>query len=384
MPGFGCADNLSPNRIECACAARRQANLPLLDLTDTNPTRHGYLFPPKVLSHCAFLYWEKRLYQPEARGSLEARQEIVKYYSARQPSFPISCQQVFLTSGSSESYSLLFSLLCEPGDNILAPQVTYPLFDLLAAHHRLQLKPYKLIEERGWDIDEQSLLEAADNRTRAALIISPHNPTGNIQSRRLEALAKLKIPIICDEIFAAFCYACAQTPVLGALYPELPVFHLNGISKMFALPDLKLGWIALNQAAEEAYADRLELLNDLFLSANSLVQSMLPSIFAQGQSFMEQMQSRINENVSLALSLLQSSPQFKVQPPDGAYFLFPKLVSGIDEEEFVLALIARGGLVHPGYFYGEAEGSHIMISCLPDKKILLPGVEKIIALAENC
>lgn len=385
MVGFFSSSSLSPNSLELACRKRFEAGLPLLDLTDTNPTNQGYDFPAEVLRRGAQRYFRqaKRRYQPNPKGLLAARQTIAAYYAQRPKRLALSPDAVFLTAGTSESYSLLFSLLCEPGDNVLAPKVTYPLFDLLAAHHRLELKTYNLLEERGWSIDEEQLVQVVDSKTRAILVISPHNPTGKIHSRPLETIARLGLPIICDEVFAEFTQGEARCPPLGSLYPDSAVFHLNGISKMFALPDLKLAWIALNPPALKVYGQRLELLNDTFLSANSLVQSILPEIFEEGRNFLSEMRVRIAKSMNLAVAILRSCKHIQVTSPEGAYFLFPRLLMQLDEEELAINLIQRGVLVHPGYFYGADNGSHFMISCLVQEEKLSKGLETVVSLLKS-
>src|SRR5207247_5445037 len=137
----------------------------------------------------------------------------------------------------------------------------------------------------------------------------------------IAALDELRLPVICDEVFAEFTYHAPHTPPLATLHTRIPLFMLNGISKMFALPDLKLGWIALNAPAAERYAERLELLNDTFLGANALIQAMLPAIFAEGMAFVAEMRARVRGNLDLALARLARAPRIRVQPPDGGYYL---------------------------------------------------------------
>jgi alanine-synthesizing transaminase len=199
----------------------------------------------------------------------------------------------------------------------------------------------------------------------------------------IPALRDLGLPIICDEVFAEFTYSAPHTPPFGALHPELQVFHLNGISKMFALPDLKLGWIALNPQAAEKYSARLELLNDTFLDANSLTQSMLPAFFAHGGEFMAGMRAHIRSNLDLALNMLAPCRNLHAQSPDGGYYLFPE-VAGWDlpEEDLVLHLLEHGVLVHPGYFYGYRRGTHIMLSCLTETAVLQTGLTRLMEALE--
>lgn len=375
MTGFFADGDLTPNRIE---QARQALSGQYIDLTSSNPTRQGLLFPPDVLQAASASYWSQRRFDPLPHGQLAARMAVTAYYAQRSPALALSADDVFLTASTSEAYSLLFALLTAPGDNVLAPVVTYPLFEFLAEIHHIELRPYALDEARGWRIDPASLHAQVDERTRAVLIVSPHNPTGAIVATALPALTTLGLPLICDEVFAEFCYRLPATPPIGALHPELPVFHLNGISKLFALPDLKLGWIALNRSARP-FAGRLELLNDTFLGGNALTQHMLPELFSNGMGFVSHMRERVGENISLALTRLSGCPALRVQPPDGGYYLFPEVLGWDDEEELVLHCLRHGVLVHPGYFYGYERGAHIMLSCLTEPEQLVEGLDRLVA-----
>lgn len=378
MSGFFADGDLSPNRIELA-RQQAAAGAGYIDLTSSNPTEQGLIFPPEVLQHAAAAYLATRRYAPDPRGQVAAREAIVRYYAARTPALALSRDEIFITASTSEAYGLLFALLTAPGDNVLAPVVTYPLFEYLAAIYHVELRPYMLDEPRGWRIDPASLQAQADERTRAVLIVSPHNPTGMVVQRAVPALASLGLPVICDEVFAGFPYQAASVPPLGALHAELPVFHLNGISKLFALPDLKLGWIALSGPAAARYGERLELLNDTFLGANALTQSMLPALFAHGTGFAATMRQQVHHNLGLALARLGTHPHFQARPPDGGYYLFPAVHGWSDEDELVLHLLRHGVLVHPGYFYGYEVGTHIMLSCLTEPRAFELGLERLLA-----
>ena len=378
MSGFFADEDLTPNRIEMARQAA-SAGAGYVDLTSSNPTHQGLRFPADILQTAAQRYLAGRRYDPDPRGALAAREAIARYYAERTPALALEPEAIFVTASTSEAYSLLFALLTEPGDNVLAPVVSYPLFEYLAAIHHVELRPYALDERRGWRLDPVSLRVQADERTRAVLLISPHNPTGMVVQAALPALAGLGLPLICDEVFAAFPYRAAAVPPMGTLHPDLPVFHLNGISKLFALPDLKLGWIALSGPAAERYGARLELLNDTFLGANSLTQSMLPELFAHGMPFVAEMAARVRDNLDMALDRLARVPGLRAQAPDGGYYLFPEVLGWSDEEALVLHLLERGVLVHPGYFYGYENGVHIMISCLTEPAQLAAGLDRLIA-----
>lgn len=368
--------DLTPNPIERA-RLRATARADFLDLTSSNPTQQGLLFPPELLQRAAAGYWATRRYTPDPRGHYLARTAIAAYYAARKPALTLQADAIFITASTSEAYSLLFALLADPGDNLLAPDVTYPLFEYLAELRGVALRTYRLDEARNWQIDPASLLAAADAQTRAVLLISPHNPTGAIIQHALPALTQLGLPLICDEVFAPFTYAIPQTPPLAAFHPELPVFTLNGISKLFALPDLKLGWIALNPPAAERYGTRLELINDTFLGANSLTQTLLPHLFMDGGAFIDAMVARVRGNLDYALARFAHHPTISARPPDGGYYLFPRIRSDMDEEALVISLLDHGLLTHPGYFYGEPPGTHLMLSALTEPERFRRGVERM-------
>ncbi|PDV97700.1 pyridoxal phosphate-dependent aminotransferase [Candidatus Chloroploca asiatica] len=375
MPGVYDDLDLSPNELELA-RLHQQASGGYVDLSSSNPTEHGLIFPPQVLQQAAEGFWASRRYAPDPHGSATARAAVAAYYAGRTPALHLELDDLFITASTSEAYALLFALLADPGDNLLAPGLCYPLFEYLAALRDLELRPYQLCEEDGWRIDEASLRDAVDQRTRAILLISPHNPTGSVIQQPVAVLRELGLPLICDEVFAAFTYAQPHVPPLAALHPELPVFTLNGISKFFALPDLKLGWIALNPPARH-FLPRLELLNDTFLGANSLTQYLAPALFAQGMDFVNAMVARVRANVDLFIATIRQAPQITLRPPDGGYYLFPAVHGWEDEDALVLHLLAHGVLVHPGYFYGEAAGTHLLISALTEPTQFADGLTRL-------
>jgi aspartate/methionine/tyrosine aminotransferase len=374
--GFLADADLTENPIEQA----RRNTRDYIDLTSSNPTHQGLLFPAGVLRDAAASYWDTRRYTPDPKGALAARTAITNYYlQSRSPSISLDPDHIVLTASTSEAYGLLFTLLTEPGDNVLGPAITYPLFEHLAEAHHIELRAYDMDESRGWQIDEDSLLDMADERTRAVLIVSPHNPTGMIVQRALPALDRLKLPVICDEVFAEFTFAAPATPPFHALHPALPAFVLNGLSKLFALPDLKLGWVAMNAPARAQWGERLEFLNDAYLSANSLTQHMLPALFEHGMPFVHAMRTRINGSLAMALEMLSACPAIDVQAPAGGYYLFPKVHGWADEEALVLHLLAQGVLAHPGFFYGSPAGAHLMISCLTEPATLREGLQRLVS-----
>jgi aspartate/methionine/tyrosine aminotransferase len=366
--------DFSANRIELL---RRQSH-GYIDLTSANPTRQGLVFPAALLQEGARAYLNDRVYQPHPRGMLVARQAVTHYYAQRTPALHLDADQdVFMTASTSEAYLILFALLTSPGDNVLVPSLSYPLFEDIAKLFHVQLRPYHLDEHRGWRIDGFHLARIADERTKAVLCVSPHNPTGMVIRRAVPVLSLLDVPIICDEVFAEFPYGVASVPPLAALMPDLPIFTLNGISKMFALPDLKLGWIAMTPSARHRYAENLEVINDTLLGANALAQTLLPVLMRDGMAFVATQRAIITANIAMVLAQLHAAG-LSVRIPDAGYYLCVELPIICDEEDVVLHLLRHGVFVHPGYFFGATLKSYLVISCLVAMPQLQQGVERLI------
>ena len=385
--------SLSPLERLRRCAAARPD---YIDLSSSNPTQHGFTFPPDILRGAADAYWSARRYEPHPKGSLRAREAIAEYYAGRRPALQVAPEQIFITASTSEAYALLFTLLTEPGDNVLAPLPSYPLFEHLAMMRHISLRNYKLelrMAPEGtpqWTLDPTAFVAGADEHTRAVLVISPHNPTGHVLAEPL-GLPRAKsrvgagagLPIIADEVFCEFPFAVASVPPVGTLFPDETVFHLNGISKMFALPDLKLGWIALTGPRADEYLERLELLNDTLLSANSLTQSMLPALFTQGMDFTRDMHARVLESLTQALGRFAAMGGVQVARPQGGTYLFPRIAACQDEEALVSRLLEAGVFAHPGYFYDAEDGCHLMISGLLEREKLLEGLGRVAAVLSS-
>lgn len=351
-----------------------------IDLSSSNPTLHGLLFPPDILAACAEPYWRGRRYAPHPHGLPAARDAIAAYYARRTPPLTVPPDNIFITASTSEAYALLFTLLARPGQSVLAPLPSYPLFAHLAAMREVRLEPYHLVQDVSglWAIDADEIQAHYGAGARALLLISPHNPTGHVLTAPLGLTGAAGVmPIVADEVFCEFPYGIESVPPVGALMPDATVFHLNGISKMFALPDLKLGWIAVTGPRAGEYRDRLELLNDTLLSANSLIQFMLPGLFSHGSGFVRAMRARIRESIQAGLDALDTIPSIKSAAPSAGAFLFPSVVGGVDEEVLVLRLLDEGVFAHPGYFYDAGDGCRLMLSTIVEPDRMRAGIERL-------
>jgi hypothetical protein len=358
----------------------RAANQSILDLVKGNVNEHGIVYPEPILREILQNASEPaRIYKPDSLGQPLAREAISRYYGGN-----IAARQLVLTPGTSVSYWYCFKLLAEPGDEILTPQPSYPLFDYIAQLCGVKLTPYELDESRNWAIDLDYLEQQIGAKTRAIVLISPHNPTGMVASmeqlRELAGIAgRYEVPIIADEVFSEFLFGYETLP-RPALTDAPLVFTLNGFSKMFALPGMKIGWIGVS--GEEHLVERslgaLELISDTFLPVNEVLQFAVPEIFARGAAFVEHYKQFIRQSRDIAIESLHGCD---FVPPEGGFYVTLRLPH--DEEDAALRLLRdRHILVHPGYFY-DIPPNHLVMTYIHEAAHLRKAFDAISELARG-
>lgn len=357
---------------------------PILKLFSGNPNDEGFVFPGGILEEAYARYFRDQDYHPHSKGLPEARAAIAVYYAERGAL--VDPENILLTAGTSESFFYLFQLLAKPGDNVLAPNPAYPLFDYIAQLAGVQLKHYALREENRWAMDFDDIRRQTDDRTRAIVLISPNNPTGHVASEaeiaELVAWAnQKKIPLICDEVFSEFFYGEGKFPrPMSTATPDL-CFTLNGLSKMFALPALKLGWIAVTgkKSLVDPAVDRLETTADTFLSCHIPIQKALPEIFTQGLSFVAEYVAEVGRRRKLAMEILRTSSKIRFVEPVGGFYLMAAIETEQAEEDFVVELMKKAGVfVHPGYFFDYEKGVHVILSYLVHPERLQMGLKRLV------
>jgi alanine-synthesizing transaminase len=347
----------------------------VVDLVRGNVNEHGIVYPVDVLKEILSAATEAaRIYRPDSLGQRVAREAIAQYYG----SLNIPADQILITPGTSVSYWYCFKLLAEQGDEILCPQPSYPLFDYIAQLCGVELKYYRLSESDGWAIDLEHLESQISSGTRAIVLISPHNPTGMVaDSTQLARLAEIalrnSVPIISDEVFSEFLFGLNEFPRAARTNAPL-VFTLNGFSKLFALPGMKIGWMAITGEAGLVgkALSALELISDTFLPVNEIAQFAAPEIFRRGKDFLKHYVRWVERCRDQAIEGLKGIPF--VQPRGGFYITLP---IGTDEERAAARLLEEEGiLVHPGYFY-DISPDHLVMTFIDDPAALRSHFEKI-------
>jgi alanine-synthesizing transaminase len=362
-----------------AALARARMRGPLIDLTLTNPTRAGFEYPRDLLAPLADAAGLR--YEPSAFGAAAAREPIAETYARR--GLPIHADRVALTASTSEAYSLLFKLLCDPGGSrVLTPAPSYPLFDHLTALDGVEQAHYALDFHGEWALDTQSLDRAWTPATRAVLAVTPNNPTGSIlrdgdADELVTRAAARGAALILDEVFVDYPLE-GPLPEPRALHdPSALTFRLGGLSKAVGLPQLKLGWIAVQgpeRLAAEAM-DRLELICDTYLSVATPVQLAARGLLEQGSVVREQILTRVRSNYRTLQGAVRGGAT--VLPADGGWSAVVRLPATQSDDVVALDLLDRDAVVvHPGYFF-DFRHEALVVSLLPPTEQFARGVQLI-------
>jgi hypothetical protein len=371
--------DLRPNAFSIALAQARAQGAPLIDLSVGNPTEVGLSLPAERLLPLLADGAVAR-YQPEPFGLTTARAAIAGQLACA--GYPLPAQQIMLTTGTSEAYAFLFTLLCDPGDSLLVPLPSYPLLEVLAALQGIRLRPYRLAYDGDWHLDRASFEQARDARTRAIVCVHPNNPTGSFLKRdELAWLAQLGLPIVSDEVFAEYAWAEDTTRASSALDARAHtlVFQLTGLSKSLALPQLKLAFTAIagpEPLVAEACA-RLEHIADAYLSPSAQVQLALPRLLAEGPALRRTILERVRRNrAALARSLVGSAAS--VLRSEGGWYSIVRLPALCDDEAWCLRLLARDRLVvQPGYFFDLTQGACVVLSLITPEAAFSEGIARL-------
>jgi alanine-synthesizing transaminase len=338
------------NALSRLLAEKRRTGVSVLDLTESNPTRAGIVYPAGFLTALAD---DRALhYEPEPFGLPSARECIACEYSA-------PFDRVIMTASTSEAYSWIFKLLCDPGDEVLVPRPSYPLFEYLALLESVAARNYGLFYDHGWFIDFHSIQQALNERTRALVLVNPNNPTGHFIRRHeldqlLDLCARHGVAIVSDEVFAD--YAIGPAPDSVRTLRGVADFTLNGLSKLVGLPQMKLAWIITKDPVPE-----LEIIADTYLSVGTPVQVALPELLKLREPVQRQIMQRVREN-----------------NPGGVEAGWYAVLPVADDEETAYSLLRDANtLVQPGYFYDFESSNRIVVSLLTAPEIFREGINSL-------
>jgi alanine-synthesizing transaminase len=375
-----------------ALRERRESGHPIYDLTASNPTQCGFTYDEAaILSPLAAK--EALIYDPNPQGILKAREAVSAYYHAHNAT--VDPAQIFLTTSTSEAYSYIFRLLCDPGDEVLIAQPSYPLFDFLAALDDVKLVPYALFYDHGWHLDIEAVRRRITPRTRAIALVNPNNPTGHFTKAndraQLEALcAEHNLALIIDEVFLDYPRKETGHSFATGPHPAL-TFVLSGLSKIAGLPQMKAAWISVfgpaafgpDEELRQSFK-RLEVIADTFLSMNAPVQHALQHWLAHRHAIQQQIIQRTAGNLETLDALLTEQTMVTRLDVEAGWYAILRIPAIRRDEETAIRLIRESGVsTHPGYFFGFSGDGWLVVSLLTPEIDLKRGLGAIICLFDG-
>lgn len=380
--------SLAWNRISRAIEEACRRGVELCDLTNFNPTTVGIAYPREAILE-ALADPRALVYEPTPKGLGAAREAVASYYAGRGRA--VDPERLVLTASTSEAYAYLFKLLCNPGEAVLVPEPSYPLFELLARLEAVETIAYPLRYHGGWFLDVGELERELEDRVRAIVVVNPNNPTGSYLKRGelegLQALCRARgLALISDEVFADYAFA-ADPERVDTLAGEHAVlsFSLSGLSKLVGLPQAKLGWIHVGaEPAPAAQAvERLELIADTYLSVSSAVQYACARLLELGSGIRARIAERVRVNRQLVEDTVGGS-ELELLQAEGGWSAVLRVPRTATEEDWVLELLERDRvLVQPGFFYDFAEAAYLVLSLLVPPETLEYGLGRLLERARR-
>ncbi len=367
------------NRVALAIARAHEQRRHYLDLTLSNPTEAQLPYATDAIVE-SLASRGALSYSPNPFGMLSAREAISGHLLERE--LTISPESLMLTASTSEAYSFLFKLLADPGDDVLVPEPSYPLFEHLAVFESIRLRPYRLAYDGRWHVDLDSVSRAITPETRAIIVVSPNNPTGSyIKRDELDAIAAHGIPIIGDEVFARYSLEDDDARARSVLEARgVLTFALSGLSKVAAMPQMKAAWIAVGGPPADVTSamTRLELIGDTFLSVSTPIQNALPDLLRHSRATERAIVARSYANMAVARGLFAPPSAASLLHAEGGWYVTVRLPRLISEEEWVISLFEQDGvLVHPGHFFDMHDEAYIVISLLTPETEFAEGMSRI-------
>lgn len=379
------AADLTPGRLQRALEALRADRVPLLDLTVSNPPACG-LGPEADLLARALATPQAAVYQPDPRGLLSTRQAVAGYCTRR--GLPTEPESLFLCASTSQAYSELIKLFADPGDEILIPRPSYPLFEMLVGLEGCTPVPVaaEVSPDGLWRTTAASVARGFTPRTRAVILVSPNNPTGAyLDPARLSAVQRLcterSCPLILDEVFHDY-PAAGFSPPTAVDEPDGLTIRLSGLSKVVGAPQLKLGWMRLSGDPRQvrAAADRLEFIADAYLSASTPAQLAAERLLPECGPIQSRIRRRLEANQETACRTLGRGSPARLLPREGGWSLVLRLPAGVDDEDLAYRLLVEDHvLVQPGFYFDFPEGEYLVLSLLPPADQFDPGLQRLAA-----
>jgi alanine-synthesizing transaminase len=380
---------LTPNRFSQVQAELRAAGMKILDLSVSNPSRAHLHYDNEAILE-AMAQPEAIDYDPQPKGLVTARQAVVDYYRDAHEGFDLDLESLILTTSTSEAYSHVFRLLCNPDDEVLIPKPSYPLFEFLADLADVKLVPHPLLYDHGWQIDFPSLYKAITHRTRAVVVVHPNNPTGSYaKADEVAALNRFcqeyDLALLVDEVFLDYPLDGVPRSTF-ALNREVVTFTLSGLSKISGLPQMKIAWVVTSGPEDrkaEALA-RLEVIADTYLSVNTPLQLATPVLLEQRRNIQPLLLDRARTNLQELDRRLAQQKTCERLDVEGGWYVVLRVPATQSDEDLAIDLLRKlAVLVHPGHFYDFPGDGYLVVSLITPTEDFREGIRLVLDLLNS-
>lgn len=364
----------------------------ILYLNIGDPGKYDFPTPKHLLDACSKALYDQQNYYAFSSGTDEARQAIARTAS-RNRFNDVSAENIVITTGCSEGVDIVMNTLLNPGENLLMPRPSYPLYEAVANKIGAESIFYDLDESNNWQPDTEDVRKKITTETRGILLINPNNPTGGVYSRNIlkkvvDIAAEKKLPIISDEIYDHLLFDGEQHIPAASLTSEVPVITFNGLSKNYLATGWRIGWIIQsNIDSKSSFATTINNMVDARLSSPTPPQFAIKPALEGPQEQIKETITKMQERRDITFKRLNEIPGINCVKPKGTFYAFPSLTStryGTDEQ-FVLDLLEKEGVcfVH-GSGFGQKPGTkHFRVVFLPPPPILNEAFDKLEQLMKS-
>lgn len=359
----------------------KQKGQKYLDLTICNPTKCGIEYPDQVLLN-ALTNVKLLTYEPEPKGLYAARDAIAAYYN-----YQLSADDIILTSSTSEAYSWLFKLLCNPGQELLVTSPSYPLFHWLAALEGIKIKFIPTIMYERWNIDLAYLTNLITSITKVIIIVNPNNPTSHFLSKDewcelLSICSKYNITLLIDEVFKDYILESQKTNFTSTTEGptcNCPLFIISGLSKVAALPQIKLSWIAAVNKSAKAMLNPLSFIADQYLSVSTSAQVATPTVLKLAPIIQAKIINRMRNNLTILDSLLNAHSHLSRLPVESGWSVIIRRPAVNSSESFAIDMLKKYQLlIQPGCLFNLPGEGYFVVSLLTKSDDFQYGIKKLI------
>ncbi len=307
----------------------------------------------------------------------------------RRKGWPASQDDIYVCHGVTEALQIIFAATLEQGDIVLAPGPHYPPYMAYPQMFGAQTLEYKLKPDNGWNLDFDDIESKMSEDVKLLVIINPNNPCGAVVGKdeifRLLSIAR-KWPncvIIADEIYDGLDFTGEQRSV-ASLSPDVPVFVLNGVSKVYYAPGWRIGYLGIHdpKGRMKLVRDGIERLLRSRLCASTPAQLGYLAGLDSDRTWMKSYSDKIVQQRDLCVSRINDIEGLEVQSSGGAFYMFVKLTDPKwqdNDKEFVLQLLQEEHVlvVHGSGFSPELGAGHFRIVYLPNVEILNEAFNRI-------